>query len=180
MLGLHRLHAILVQLRTRPCPCSVKTEDSFSRLVVQKDMLGESFPPSGPNVQSILQACLWALGTSGAMDRRAGRGRWPSDGVPVILRGIGGEWATGKSRLRCLTATDPIMRAAKRRLSPLEGLDKLSTGRIPAVHLSPLRLLLPDSSFYEGEEGKSGAGRRESLGNSSSDSRERSVKEIGR
>ena len=110
----------------------------------------------------------------------AGRGRWPLDGVPVILRGIGGEWATGKSRLQYLTAADPIMRVAKKGLSPLEGLDKLSTGRIQAVHLSPLRLLLRDSSFDEGEEGKFGAGRRRTLGCSPADSRERGVDEIGR
>jgi len=77
MLGLHRLHAILVQLRTRPCPCSVKTEDSFSRPVVQKDMLGESFPPLAPmsRVSSRHVFGLWGLleRWTGGLDEGVGR-----------------------------------------------------------------------------------------------------------
>lgn len=70
MLGLHRLHAILVQLRTRLCPCSVKTEDSFSRLVVQIDMLGESFPP--PLAPMSRVSSRHAFGPWGLLERWTG------------------------------------------------------------------------------------------------------------
>lgn len=61
MLGLHRLHALLVQLRTRPCPCSVRTEESSSRQLVQSDMLVEPFPlwPQRPEYLPGLSLGLW-------------------------------------------------------------------------------------------------------------------------